>query len=262
MKDYLKNVLLIFTLAFLAACSGSAEKKYVQNPVDGLIKSLDKEKTFSIVLYDMDFDDNQYRHKYKVIKNLTDSTKKKEEITEWKEVDQEFFVRNEDNLGLELASKGEDGKISKIPAPPGYSNYVGNKQYGQWRTDNSGNSFWEFYGKYAFMSSMFNLMTAPVYRSSYYDYRDNYMGRSPYYGQRINGRYQYGTSGSLTTRTNPDFHSRNTGGSSSFKSKLRSRVAQSNSSTTRSTSRYGSGSNSSSSSSSSSSRSRSGSYGK
>jgi len=231
-------------LLFLTACGGSSKKKWTKNPVDEYITKLDKEKTFSIVLHDMDFDDDNYKHKYKIITNLTDSVKRKEEITAWKNVSEEYFMKNENNLGMELISKNEEGKISKIPAPPGYSNYVGNKQYGQWQTNSSGQSFWAFYGQYAFMSSMFGMMSTPVYRNGYNDYRSNYYGRRPYYGQ--NGR-TYGTYGTATKSSNPNFFQRNRNKTTSFKNRLNTRRSRGSSR---------------SSSSSSSSRSRSSSFGK
>lgn len=36
------------------------------------------------------------------------------------------------------------------------SQYVGNPGYGRWQTNSSGGSFWEWYGKYALFSSIFN----------------------------------------------------------------------------------------------------------
>lgn len=36
------------------------------------------------------------------------------------------------------------------------SQYIGNPNYGQWQTNSSGSSMWEWYGKYALFSSLFN----------------------------------------------------------------------------------------------------------
>jgi hypothetical protein len=271
MKQSMQFLVFVFLTGFFLACSSSKTDKYQETALDKLVKQKMNEKTFSIVLYDMDFDNDKFKHKYKIITDLTDSVKKKEEITDWLSVSEEFFLKNQDNLGLELAGKGEDGKIHKIPAPPGYSSYVGNEKYGQWKTDNSGNSFWAFYGQYMFMSSMFNMMASPVYRSGYYDYRNNYYGNRPYYGSRdASGNYQYGTYGSTTQKSSPTFFERNQNKSDNFKSRLQSRVGSSSTRSTTSgqasgsSSRTGSSSasgtttrSSSSSSSSSSSTSRS-----
>ncbi len=220
----------IFSVVFLSACGSGSKYDYVANPVDEEIKLLDKEKTYSIVLYDMDVDENDvFKHKYKIITNMTDSVNKKEEITDWQTVDKDYFMQNENNLGLELAAKSEDGKVHKTPAPPGYSNYVGNEKYGQWKTDNSGNSFWAFYGQYMFMSSMFNMMSSPVYRGGYNTYRNDYYGQRPYYGTTgKDGSTQYGTNSATARKTNPTFFDRNKNNVSSFKNKVQSSVTRSN----------------------------------
>lgn len=210
--------------------SQTTRASYANSPVDNLIEQHKNYPTFSIILEDMRENNGNFEHKYKVITNVTDPNLRKETITPWMTVSPEFFQRNLDNQYMELASKGEDGKINKVPAPPGYANYVGNEKYGQWRQDPvTGDSFWEFYGKYAFMSNMFNLMAAPVYRTHYYDYRNNYYGQQPYYGVRTpTGAYQYGTTGAIAQKTLPPtvFEQRRAA-MESFREKVRSRVEQS-----------------------------------
>lgn len=61
------------------------------------------------------------------------------------------------------------------------SQLVGNPQYGSWNSGGSGGSFWQWYGQYAFFSSMFH---RPIYYSSWgrhrdYSYYHDY-GRSAY----------------------------------------------------------------------------------
>ena len=143
-----------------------------------------------------------------------------------------------------LQQGGENGKLHKNASPPGYNNYVGNEKYGQWE-NRGGNSFWAFYGQYAFMSSMFNMMTYPVRRSYYNDYRGGYYGTGrSYYGPRTTGgSTYYGTNSAYNKSSKPNSSwSRNT---SSFKNRVAGR-------TSRSSSRYGR----------SSSRSRGGGFGK
>jgi hypothetical protein len=253
--------LVALSVLFLAGCQ--SKKKYEgPTPVDMLVRDMMNEKTFSVQLYDMEVDENKnsYRHKYRIIKNLEDSLQKPT-ITEWKNVSEVFFAENLDNMGLELASKSADGVVHKIPAPPGYNGYVGNERYGQWRTDNSGNSFWAFYGQYMFMSTMLHMaMGPPIYRDSYShynSYRNNPSTRnSPYYGT---GKNTYGTNSAVAKSTNPNFFSRKVQQQqlSSFKQKVASnpsrytRVNSTSSTNSRSSSRSGS-----------STRSRGGSFGK
>lgn len=71
-------------------------------------------------------------------------------------------------------SKAEGGAIG--------SEYVGNSNYGQWKTGSNGSSFWQWYGQYAFFSMMFG--NRPVYYDSWSSQR-----RPSYYHDRNRGAY-------------------------------------------------------------------------
>ncbi|TAD99720.1 MAG: hypothetical protein EAZ97_08080 [Bacteroidetes bacterium] len=255
-----KLVLVAWVALFALASCGSSDKEFQKNPVDLLIRDMNKDSTFSIVLYDMDIDEgtfsDTYKHQYQIIKNKNGEPS--ETKTAMQIVDKDFFMRHQNDMGMEIASKTKDGKIHKQAAPAGYSNYVGNSQYGNWRTDNSGNSFWEFYGKYAMMSSMMNMMAAPIYRNSYDDYNRNYRGSQPYYGKTSTGSPAYGTQSAHVQASKPSFFQRMQGKSSWNASSKSVGSSSSSGTTTRSSSRY----SGSSSSSGSSSRSRGGGSGK
>jgi len=227
----------------VASCGG---KKFKKNPVDEIVRDIPSNKIFSIILHDMDvhgsFFDHYY-HQYKIIKE-DDAGIAQDSITGWIEVSENYFKGHAEDMGMEIVARGEDGQLSKGSNPPGYNNYVGNQKYGRWEQRGS-NSFWVFYGQYAFMSSMFNMMAYPVRRSYYTDWRGNYYGTGrTYYGPTggTTGRY-YGTGSAYTSSTRPNSSwSNNT---SRFKQRVQSR-------TSRSGSRY----------SGSSSRSRGGGFGK
>ncbi len=276
-NDGVVKIVIAVVLVFIVAktCSTSKRTRQIRNtsisenwqknPVDELIKSYSDVANFSIILYDMDVENPnsmspEYKHKYRIVRDVNDSVMASE--TDWNIVSSSFFQQHVDNMGMEIASK-KDGVVEKETAPAGYNNYVGNEKYGRWE-NRGGSSFWSFYGRYAFMSSMFNMMS-PVRRSYYNDYRGNYYGSGRTYygpsGQRIYGTKSYTSSAS----------GKNTSWASkpnNFKSKVRSSVSRSssasksrsysssssyNNKTTRSTSR---------SSSNTSYRSRSGGYGK
>jgi len=260
----MKKINFAFFILLILLFSCESKPKYSgPSPVDNMVRDMANEKTFSIILHDMQVDDKSgkdvYQHKYKVTKNPMDSTSKAT-VTNWTNVDEVFFAENLDNMGLELASKSPDGKIHKVPSPPGFNGYVGNERYGNWRNDNNGNSFWAFYGQYMFMSTMFNMMSRPTYRSTYTGYRSYRNSPStrnaPYYGS--GGRNSYGTNSPATRASNPSFYQRKQQQSklSSFRQKVTSnpsRYSRSSSSRTDRTSSRTSGS---------SSRSRGGSFGK
>lgn len=270
MNNGIAKVIIAVILGFLVlrSCnnctrSRSYERTYSsewqKTPVDNLITKLNSEQNYSIILLDMDSRGSKYYHMYNVIVEHPDTVL--HTTTDWEEVPDQYFDANVDNLGMEIVTK-KDGVISKQASPAGYNHYVGNSRYGQWRERN-GYSFWEFYGRYAFMSSMFNLMTYPA-RRDYWDgyYRGGYYGSRPYYGP--SGRTVYGTK----TYTSSGAGSKSTWGSkpSSFKQSVRSEVKRSSSAKSSrsysSNSQYSRTSRSSSRYSSSSSRSRSGGFGK
>ncbi len=241
MKAY-KSILPLLALALLCACGG---KKFKKNPVDLIIKDMPTQRVFSIILNDMDVEGSffkTYKHQYKIIEEK-EPGKPEEYISGWYEVDEHFFNQHLNNMGMEIASRSEDGKLHKTASPPGYNNYIGNPKYGHWQSS-GGSSFWAFYGQYAFMSSMFRLATFPVRQSYYNDYRGNYYGTGrSYYGPTSGGSSYYGTNSKYTSSSRPNSSwSRNT---SSFKQRVSGR-------TSRSSSRY----------SGSSSRSRGGGFGK
>ena len=199
-----KSVAILLSILFLASCGGG--NKYQKNPVDEIIRDMPTDRIFSIILNDMDAQGNfsqTYYHQYKIIEETTPG-QPEERLTDWKKVPEPFFNMHLNNMGMEIASRGEDGKLSKAANPPGYNNYVGNAKYGQWR-QRDGYSFWEFYGQYAFMSSMFNMMTYPVRRSYWNDWRGNYYGTGrTYYGPTYGGSTYYGTSSSYTRSSRPN----------------------------------------------------------
>jgi hypothetical protein len=201
----IKLLLLSSLLLSLFSCSEKSQKK---TPLDTLIRDMEDQKTFEIMLYDMEeggwFSD--YKHQYTIIRErdsivVNDSTQRAETVkvpfkkrTAWYIVSKEFYKKNIDNMGMTLASKAENGKISKIPAPAGYNRYVGNRGYGHW---NGG--IWQFYGQYMFMSTMFHMMS-PISYGGYNNYRSNYSGRRPYYGTTSGGKPQYGTRSSSSQK--------------------------------------------------------------
>ena len=173
-----------------------------------------------------------YYHLYKVVtgaeqageEGLTFTTK----VRNWVEVDQKFFERYEPMLGMVVLSKGEDGQVNRENFPAGYQ-YVGNRRYGEWRSDSSGNSFWVFYGQYALFRDLLGMGTHPIYRSHWDDYRSYRGSGRPWFGSAR----QFGTHGSFTRTANPTFYerqqSRQASRSRNFSDRVRQRSGMSGS---------------------------------
>lgn len=218
-----KALLSVIVLAvILTYCNVNKPKKdtFQKNPVDELVRDMNSVPEFSIILYDMDFDEAKdiYKHKYQIVKHVSQPTDTiLSEITTWYPVPQTFFDEHTKDMGMEIVTKA-NGKVTKETAPPGYSNYVGNPQYGRWN-NTGGGSFWEFYGKYAMMSSIFNMAFMPVRYSMWNNYNTSFRGR----GQGFYGNGMYGSNSKFAKFHNPN----GMGNRSGFASRVQSRVSRS-----------------------------------
>ena len=228
----------IALLLVLGVCLTACSSKFQKAPIDDIIRDMPEGEVFSIILHDMDAEGTfsyTYYHQYQLIVGNDENIES--ELTEWIEVSEEEFNKYVNDMGMEIAARDSTGTLTKSVAPPGYNNYIGNRRYGSWHSS-GGQSFWVFYGQYAFMSSMFRLATWPVNRGYYDGWRGS---TGTYYGP---GGTYYGTSSAYnqTRNTSSTWNSK----PSSFRDQVRSRAS-------RSTGRTGT---------SSSSRSRSGGFGK
>ena len=237
----LSGISLIVLFGLLSACSSGYQ--YVEEGLDTVLKRYKELPDFTVLLADMDYRDDKYLHQYELLIPDNDSSFRSEE-TEWYEVSAAFFEKHQGALGMEVAHK-ENGVVTKRIVPPGYSAYVGNEKYGQW-VNRGGSSFWEFYGKYALLSSILNMGMYRTPYSSWSTFDRSYRGAN---------RDYYGPSGTYgTARYVQSDAGKNTQWGKkpqTFREKVRSRVSQSGKNQ-RSRSRY----------SRSSSRSRSGGFGK
>jgi hypothetical protein len=192
-KNYALISILLGGIGLLMCCARSP------NPVEKMIRDLSYAPEFSIILDDMREEGNffkSYYHRYRIIQGET------ARVTDWKKVPKEFYQRNMEYLGMTLAAKPKGGSLNTTAAPPGY-NYVGNAQYGTWRTDRQGSSFWEFYGKYRLFTDLLSF-GGRISRSDYGNYTDYSRRGRPYYGPRND----YGTNGTFTQKTKPSFFQR------------------------------------------------------
>ncbi len=139
----------------------------------------------------------KYYHKYVITENQS------QKEVDWQAVKEDYYWQNEKNLGLTIVSKPygkyEDETIKKA-TPPGME-YIakpimvngkptGSNQYGEWRQNSSGTSFWHYYIAYSFMRSM----VGNPYSYNNYNHYASRNSNTGYYGS--NNRY--GTYGSST----------------------------------------------------------------
>ena len=98
----IKHLFGILILIFVAGCGS---KEFKKNPLDLIVKDLPTNKVFSIILNDMDVEGTffkEYKHQYKIIE--TKDSIPKESLLGWYQVDETFFKKNAENMGLQICS--------------------------------------------------------------------------------------------------------------------------------------------------------------
>ena len=78
MKNYRYLLVSMITLLVVLASCGGANRSFQIQPIDDIINSLNAQKNFTVILYDMDYDESKdaYQHQYQVLKShatITDS---------------------------------------------------------------------------------------------------------------------------------------------------------------------------------------------
>lgn len=205
-----KSCSLFVAVLLLLSCGASTD------PLLKLKAKLDREPEYSLILDDMREEGTffkSYYHKYRIIKGESSY------VTDWQPVPEKIYRKREPFLGLALITKTKDGQYASTPAPPGY-HMVGNPAYGEWKNDASGNSFWEFYGKYRLFTDLLGFGTG-IFRRDYNDYNQYQQRQQPYLGRNK----EFGTGGNHTQRTNPSFFERKKARIEMSKSRFTQRLA-------------------------------------
>ena len=215
-----------------------------KDPVRELIRDLDRYPEYSLIVDDTRIEDPSFFPDYFLrFQVLTaagqrvagrDTIVYEERRTDWMEVREETFYRYEKFVGMVVASKSLDGSRTGTNQahPPGYQ-YVGNPHYGFW----GGGGFWQFYGQYALMSHLMGGWG--VGRGDWEDYRRNRERGGPYYGPVKDGRPTFGSRGSQTQKTRPQFYQRQQSRRQAFSGQVKNRMGRTTSGWGRGSSRFG-----------------------
>lgn len=185
------------------------------DPLSAVKKSLADENTYSIILEDMREEGTfvkKYSHKYLIV--IPENSWQ----TEWITVPENYYNSCLNLMGMALLSR-KNGVFDNLAAPPGYG-FVDNPEYGRWRESDNSGSFWEFYGKYAFISNLFGGWYHPIYRTDFKTYKKYKNTRKVYFGSKN----QYGSSGHIVKQKKPGFYASRMASASSKKSSFANTV--------------------------------------
>ena len=230
-----RTALLALALA-LAACGA-------KDPVQELVRDLERYPEYSLILDDTRVEGSLFRDYALRFQVMTaagqriagrDTLVYETRRTDWHPASEEVFYRYENYVGMVVASKSLDGRRTEANQahPPGYQ-YVGNPQYGFW----GGGGFWQFYGQYALMRDLMGGWG--VGRGDWENYRRYRERGRPYYGPVKGGRPTFGSRGSQTQKTRPQFYQRQQSRRQAFSSQVKNRMGRTTSGWGRGTSRYG-----------------------
>ena len=103
------------------------------DPIGQLVKENETAQQFTILLYDMEKTgvfSKDYKHKYRLIKKENGRVVAKD--SQWYPISSSYYNQHENNVGMEVAAKDTAGRVRRVVGPPGYTNYIGQSQYGYW----------------------------------------------------------------------------------------------------------------------------------
>lgn len=111
----------------------------------------------------------------------------------------EFAKKNLDHIGLSLYRRTEVGD-EFLPLPPG-SNYIGNRQFGEWKKNKKGRVVWRFNKVYKNFPKYLGWGKFRPDEEFYQQMRSSITLNQPYYGTRN----QFGPNGRVTKKNFPHF---------------------------------------------------------
>jgi hypothetical protein len=120
-------------VAFFALPNMCNSEQIKTDPIGQLLKENEAATPFTILLYDMEKTgvfSKEYKHKYRLIKKENGRVVAKD--TKWFPIGSSYYNQHENNVGMEVAAKNTDGRVRRVVGPPGYTNYIGQAQYGYW----------------------------------------------------------------------------------------------------------------------------------
>lgn len=214
---------LIFFLPF--TCS---DNDVAADPILEILNA-NPDAPLTVLLLDMNTEGvlfKDYKHRYRVITEEGGRPTAKD--TKWYDVSSSYFWQNENNMGMEVAARKVGETSKRVVAPPGYTNYIGNSQYGYWTNGEPQQvegvhprtspaiDFWTFLPQYITLRQLLDLPAGKIYEQEHKEYRRYYSSGYAYYGPIVtSGRRRYGTYNlgrSSRTRTSSRWHSRGGGG--------------------------------------------------
>jgi hypothetical protein len=111
----------------------------------------------------------------------------------------EFARKNLPHIGLSIYRRS-DGKEDFTPLPPG-SHFIGNREFGEWKTNKKGQTYWRFNKTYKNLPRYFGWGSFKVDMEFYQQMKMRASLGQPYFGPQN----EFGANGSITREAFPQF---------------------------------------------------------
>lgn len=111
----------------------------------------------------------------------------------------EFARKNLDNIGLSLYRRTDD-REEFLPLPPG-SLYIGNREFGEWKTNKKGEARWRFSKAFKNFPKYLGWGNYRPSEEFYQEMRSSMALNQPYYGPK----HEFGPKGKITQENFPQF---------------------------------------------------------
>ena len=197
----IKYTFISFGFLLLYSCGGTVVSS---NPIRDMKQQFETKNAYTVLLADMDLNNDQFKHKYTIL-DIDANNNVTSRKTDWTNVNDDFFYQHEGNLGMEILSKSPDGKINNLATPPGFTNLIGNPNYGAWNDLGT----WEFNEKNKSLTKDLEIENLPIYKKEYVDFLMKYKYNKPHYGEKTHGdSTKYGTRSHHWFFYRPLFYSR------------------------------------------------------
>lgn len=220
-----QNLFLVSVICITIVACGSDERGAVSVPLEYSEKLIDdlNGTDYSIVLNDMNVEEENgkdlFQHKYHILKVEEDSLVV--DSIGWKTVNKGFFLKHENDLGMEIVSNHND-KLSRVAKPVGFDWAVGNEKHGQWEEEDStstntgsGRRYWR--SNHSSGLFWYWMLSRRTYQRDYAGHRAYRTSGRTYYGNNVNGTSTYGTNSAYQKSKRSSFFTRRST-SSAYKS--------------------------------------------
>lgn len=206
-------ILLLFYLGLSKSLSPSEFGiNYINS--DSLLSQIVPGKPVSVILTDIHstgFLIKTFYHKYKIVYGFQSY----EELIV--RTSRAYSSKNQKNIGLSVFRRSNFNEDESFTALPPGSVFIGNKSFGSWVLDDSGDKVWKFFRVYRQLPTYLGWHNYKPTFSDYSKIKIYKEQNKPFYGPNND----FGTEGKITKKAFPNFFKRNKADKIDFKSFLK-----------------------------------------